>query len=60
MPTMTRHCITTVLRHGGHMARCEYEVDGELQLCCITFGRFATRTAARDACKKGCPETVNR
>ena len=60
MPTMTRHHIITVPRQGGYAARCEYEVDGEVQLCNITFGGFPTRTAARQACAAGCPEAVNR
>lgn len=60
MPTMTRHHITTVPRQGGYAARCEYEVDGEVQLCNITFGGFPTGTAAHEACKQGCPEAASR
>lgn len=60
MPTMTRHKIVTVARQGGYAARCEYEVDGEKQLCAITFGGFPTRTAAREACKQSCVEEANR
>lgn len=60
MPRMTRHHITTVPRQNGYAARCEYEVDGEVQLCAFTFGDFPTRTAARRACAESCPEAVNR
>jgi hypothetical protein len=60
VPTMTRHHVITMNHQGGYTARCEYEVDGEVQLCNIAFGGFATKTAARQACKRGCPEAVNR
>lgn len=46
---MRGHKVITVERQGGYAARCEVEVDGEVQLCDITFGGFETRTAARGA-----------
>lgn len=60
MHIMTRHHIITVPSQGGYAARCEYEVDGEVQLCNITFGVCSTRTAAHQACVAGCPEAANR
>ncbi|OAN29003.1 hypothetical protein A4X17_05295 [Plantibacter sp. H53] len=60
MPAITRHYIVTALSEDRYTARCEYEVDGEAQLCHIAIGGFSTRTAAREACKRGYPEAAGR
>jgi hypothetical protein len=60
MTTMTRHHITVLPRQGAYSARCEYEVDGEVQLCNIGLGHFPTSAAAREACQQGCPEAAAR
>lgn len=39
----------TVERQGGYAARCEVDVDGQTQICGITFGGFDTRAEARAA-----------
>lgn len=58
MLTTTRHHITIVARRGAYSARCEYEVDGQVQLCNMPMRHFPTKTAAREACRQGCPETA--
>lgn len=60
MPTITRHHVTIVARPGAYSARCEYEVDGQVQLCNMTLRQFPTKSAARDACQQGCPEAAHR
>jgi hypothetical protein len=47
------HRVVIVQRGDGYAARCEVERDGVMQICCITFGGFATRTEARDALTHG-------
>lgn len=39
----------TIERQDGYAARCEVDVDGQTQLCGISFGGFDTRTDARAA-----------
>ncbi|KXU20096.1 hypothetical protein VV38_10550 [Clavibacter nebraskensis] len=60
MPTMIRHRVLVLARQGAYSARCEYEVDGEVQLCNIGLGQFPTSNAAREACQRGCPEAARR